>query len=401
MSVSRESKRELINVPLRDGPVTVRGAVWIEETAQGVVPRRFLQPASERIVDDFMRAAMVQSTGVRLAFRTAATRVQLRVFATKLADSVDAPLAPALYDICADGEVVSVASSLDGARVVLANRALDQTIAGDEVSLAFALDGVERDYELWLPYSDEVELREFSADAPVVAVADDRTRPRWVHHGSSISHGYVASRTTKTWPAQVAQACALDLVNLSYTGNAVLDQSTARTIRDTPADVITVKLGINIVNGDSMRLWVFRSAVHGFLDTIREGQPDTPILVISPICCPPVESVPGPTLRQGAGESSWTVTSGQAREVAEGKLSLEVIRRELKEIVAARAATDPHLAYLDGLQLYGVADNARLPMPDNLHPADDVNTLIAERFVSAAFGEDGWMPAVELQTRMD
>ena len=44
-------------------------------------------------------------------------------------------------------------------------------------------------------------------------------------------------------------------------------------MRDTPADLISVKLGINLVNTDLMRLRAFGPAVHGFLDTIRDGHP--------------------------------------------------------------------------------------------------------------------------------
>jgi hypothetical protein len=44
-------------------------------------------------------------------------------------------------------------------------------------------------------------------------------------------------------------------------------------IRDAPADLITLKVGINLVNADSMRERTFRPAVHAFLDTIREGIP--------------------------------------------------------------------------------------------------------------------------------
>ncbi|WP_425329120.1 hypothetical protein [Streptomyces eurocidicus] len=36
--------------------------------------------------------------------------------------------------------------------------------------------------------------------------------------------------------------------------------------------------------------------MHGFLDTVRDGHPATPLLLISPITCPAVEDVPGPTL---------------------------------------------------------------------------------------------------------
>ena len=50
-------------------------------------------------------------------------------------------------------------------------------------------------------------------------------------------------------------AAALDwqLRNLSFAGNAQLDGFAARMIRDAPADLITLKVGINLVNADSMR----------------------------------------------------------------------------------------------------------------------------------------------------
>ena len=59
---------------------------------------------------------------------------------------------------------------------------------------------------------------------------------------------------------------------------------------------------------------------------------------------------------------------GDPAEVAAGKLTLGVIREELARIVRQRAADDPNLHYLDGLELYGEADAAGLPLPDQSHP---------------------------------
>lgn len=379
----------MIQVALDGDAVQIRGAVWIERTPDGIRPRRYRPEAALRIVDDFMRAAVTQSAGIRLAFRTAARRIELRVSATKLTDSVDAPLPAAGYELCSDGAVIQTVSSAIGSRFLFSfDRDIHQIIPGPADTLQFELDGIERDYELWLPYTDDVELRSLRADAPVFSPTP-RHALRWLHHGSSISHGYAASTTTHTWPVRVAQRTGVDLTNVAYSGNALLDQSTARTMRDTPADVISVKLGINVVNGDMMRLRIFRSAVHGFLDTLRDGHPDAPLLVISPVCCPPVEAAPGPTTFEPGRTPPWVSTAGEAAELASGKLSLQVIRAELADIVEARRAQDPSLAYLDGLTLYGMQDNAKMPMPDNLHPGDDVNELIAERFTDAVFAEDG------------
>jgi hypothetical protein len=364
--------------------VVIRGAVRIERTARGLLPRRATEEAFRRIPDDFMRASVGQSAGIRLAFRTAATRLELRVSGMKMTELPDTPMPEGWYDVTRDGEIVASAASMVGPRFVFSFERPDAfRVDGPDDVLAFDLPGGDAEYELWLPYTDEVELLGLSADAPVLpATASDR--PRWLHHGSSISHGYIASRTTNTWPVIAARGLGFDLTSVAYSGNALLDQLTARTIRDTPADLISLKLGINVVNGDHMRRRVFRSAVHGFLDTIRDGHPATPILVISPIHCPPVERVPGPTYAVPDRTPLWVESRGRAEELAEGKLSLEVIRDELRAIVDLRREWDAALGYLDGSELYGAEDNARMPLPDNLHPADDVNALLAERFTNLA-----------------
>ncbi len=97
-----------------------------------------------------------------------------------------------------------------------------------------------------------------------------------MHHGSSISQGSNAAHPTGTWPVVAARLAGVELMNLGYGGSALLDPFTARIIRDTPADLISIKIGINLVNADLMRLRAFVPAMHGFLDTIRDGHPATP-----------------------------------------------------------------------------------------------------------------------------
>lgn len=147
-----------------------------------------------------------------------------------------------------------------------------------------------------------------------------------------------------------------------------------------------------MVNSDLMRLRAFTPAVHGFLDTIREGHPNTPLLVVSPILCPMHEDTPGPTGYDFAALSSGELrfcATGDPAETATGKLTLRVIRAELARIVEQRATEDPHLHHLDGRELYGEADAARLPLPDGLHPDAATHRHIAERFSELAFGATG------------
>lgn len=204
--------------------------------------------------------------------------------------------------------------------------------------------------------------------------------PRLVHHDSSISHGYVADSTNGTWPVVAARRADVDLTSLAFSGSALLDPFVSRVIRDTPADVLSIKVGINLVNGDLMRQRTFATAVEGFLDTIRDGHPATPIIVASALYCEPVEHVAGPTLQDPSRTDPWTVAGGTRAEVGAGKLSLGATRRILRSTVDRRSAFDAQLHYVDGLTLYGAADAMTMPLPDNLHPGSDVHELVGERF---------------------
>ncbi|WP_425955275.1 hypothetical protein [Xylanimonas sp. McL0601] len=114
--------------------------------------------------------------------------------------------------------------------------------------------------------------------------------------------------------------------------------------------------------------------------------------MLSPILCPIHESTPGPGAFDvealARGEMRFVAT-GDPNEVNAGKLTLRVIRKELAAIVAERAATDPNLHYLDGRELYGKADEAELPLLDNLHPTTEAHRRIGERFVKRAFAPGG------------
>ncbi|GAB3903816.1 hypothetical protein GCM10029964_096350 [Kibdelosporangium lantanae] len=231
-----------------------------------------------------------------------------------------------------------------------------------------------------MPHNEPTQLVALRTDAPVEETPV--TRRVWLHHGSSISHGSNATHPTGTWPAVAAARAGVDLVNLSFSGSALLDPFTARAMRDVPADLISVKIGVNLVNKDVMRLRAFGPAVHGFLDTIRDGHPTTPLLVVSSILCPIHEDTPGPcamTIDPDTKRASFYATG-----VSEpGRLTLRMIRDELKRIVQQK--DDPHLHYLDGRELYGEDDADRLPLPDALHPDGETHRLIGERFADLVF----------------
>jgi len=381
----------MTDVPLTEA--LFRGAVEIEHTATGVQPHRLPGWARRQLPDPQLLMAQAQPSGVRLVFRSAATAIELETRPTRVA-YVGAPPRPlGVYELLVDGRPAG-RGTVDGGDVLT----IDMTTGGREVThgdpgvVAFGgLPATDKLVELWLPHNELTEVVSLRADAPVEAVpAGDRRV--WLHHGSSISHGSNALTPTGTWPAIAAAVAGVDLVNLGFGGSALLDPATARTMRDLPADVISVKIGINLVNADLMRVRGFVAAMHGFLDTIREGHPRTPLLVVSPILCPIHEDTPGPGRPDPATlgtDAVRFIAGGDPAEVAQGKLTLRVIRDELRRIVEARRVDDPHLHHLDGLELYGAADEAVHPLPDALHPDAATHALMGERFAKIAFAAGG------------
>ncbi|WP_328644849.1 GDSL-type esterase/lipase family protein [Amycolatopsis sp. NBC_00348] len=366
----------------------VRGALELEPTELGLVPHRLPARARAQNTDPRLAMAEAQPAGVRLRFRTRADVVELETRPTKLVYAGAPPRPDGVYDLLVDGRLAQSGVVEGGSTLTVDPRTGAGSRAdGPTGRVRFAgLGDALKDVEIWLPHNEITELVALRTDAPVETVP---ARGRvWLHHGSSISHGSNAATPSGTWPALAATAAGVDLVNLGFSGNALLDPFTARALRDTPADLISVKLGINVVNADLMRLRAFGPAVHGFLDTIRDGHPDTPLLVVSPILCPIHERTPGPGdfdhEALAAGEVRFRAT-GDPAETAAGKLTLEVIRAELERIVAARQ--DARLHYLDGRALYGEADFAEFPLPDNLHPDAAAHRRIGERFTKLVFAD--------------
>ena len=368
----------------------LRGALDLEHTPYGVLPHR-LPGSARRWADPQLTFAASQPSGVRLAFGTRSSVVRLVTVPTKQVYVGAPPRPDGVYDLVVDGRLTAQSTASGGHRMTIDLTGGVQVTPGEPVAVAFTgLGDSDKEIELWLPWNERTELVALLTDEPVTPLPPPERL--WLHHGSSISHGSYSDSPTATWPAVAAAAGAVGLVNLGFSGSALLDPCVARAIRDTSADLISLKLGINVVNADSMRLRAFTPAVHGYLDTIRDGHPSTPLLLVSPVLCPLHEDVPGPTdmdLDELAQGRLRFRAAGDTADVSAGRLTLEVIRAELARIVAERRTDDPHLAHLDGRELYGPADAAALPLPDGLHPSPAAQRLIGERFGRQVFGEGG------------
>jgi len=382
----------MITTPITT-PITaelIHGAVELETTEVGIRVHRVPAWARAQAADPQLAMVEAQPAGVRVVVTTTARRLELHALATRYGYRGAPPRPDGVFDVAVDGQVVAHGTLDDATRVTVDPRTGETEVVPGQVRpiVAESLPEGEKRVDLWLPHLESLELVELRSDAPVQAVAQDRRR--WVHHGSSISQGSNAATPTGTWVAHAAMGAGVDLTNLGLGGSAMVDPFMARTIRDLSADLISLSFGINVVNADAMRRRAFRPAVHGFLDTVRDGHPDTPLLLLSPVSCAIHEQTPGPGAFDmealARGEMRFVAT-GDPAEVNADRLTLRVIRKELARIVAERAENDPNLHYLDGLELLSKADEAELPYADALHPGPEAHRRMGERFLRRAFAE--------------
>ncbi|WP_309384607.1 SGNH/GDSL hydrolase family protein [Cerasicoccus frondis] len=272
-----------------------------------------------------------RSAGVRLRFSTNSKTIELQ--ARFEVDNF------ALVDLVCENEILA-----------------SHGAAGNSETYRFSgLSGELRTYELWLPvfaYSYIKQLR-VDADATLQPMVDERVR--WLTYGSSISQCRTCYTPARAWPAAAARALDLNLTCLGYGGNCHLEPMIGRMIRDRGADIITLKLGINVYGSGSLNLRSFRQNTIGLVKLIREKHPDTPIGLITPIYSCDREVNPN-----GVG------------------MTLENYREELRAAYEAlKSLCDAKLFMFEGGELFG-EDDAHL-LPDNLHPNGEGYELMGMR----------------------
>jgi hypothetical protein len=312
------------------------GIVSLEKTPEGFKPWRcpYDKTGLFPSPNDALVGAMRHASGVRLRFKTDSARIAVSV-AHQTPESCTEH-----YDLTVDGKLVDSQARKPGS---------------NRVELSFP-DGNPKTAELWLPQLCPVTIQSLEVDesSEFAEIADERLK--WITHGSSITHCVRAHGPARIWPAVAAGKHDLNLTALGYGGQCHIDSMVAKMIRDLPADIITLKLGINVHGQGSLNPRTFKPAVIGMIKTIRENHPDTPIGIISPIISPPRE------------------------DVKSNGLSLRDMRSELKDAVdrIVRTDGDENLFYFNGLDLFG-EESVGPMLPDDLHPDGDGNVVMGER----------------------
>lgn len=324
-----------LNPDFFEGAISVeQGDGWLKPWRLPHEQRQFFPSPDDAL---FVRAEM--ASGVRLRFATDATSIQLC-----LAPMVDVP--PACerdvfhFDATIDGELVASAPVPPRG----------ETAAFD------GLPESEKTIELWFPPESPVAVRELRINDGASCTVPSDPRPRWITYGSSLTHCVRSHSPARSWPAIVARRHGLNLTCLGFGGQCHLDAMIGRLIRDMPADLITLKLGINTISG-SLNARTYPIAATALVALIREKHAETPIGLVSPIGYPPHETTP----------NAVGYTIGRQR-------------RDLEKVYHAFAdAGDEHIHYTNGLEVFNLDLIAQYTQ-DQCHPNGDGIEIMAENF---------------------
>jgi lysophospholipase L1-like esterase len=180
-------------------------------------------------------------------------------------------------------------------------------------------------------------------------------QPRWLCYGDSVAEGWLASKPAFGWPAIAGRDQGLDVFNLGYAGSARGEIVSAEHIAELEAAVISITHGTNCWNRIPHSVEMMGAITGAFMNVLRQGHPETPILVSTPILRPDAERTPN---RLGA--------------------TLADLRAAMQEAVERRIAEgDGRIRFVDGTHIVTEGQLA-----DGIHPNDEGHHALALAFGS-------------------
>jgi lysophospholipase L1-like esterase len=217
---------------------------------------------------------------------------------------------------------------------------------------AINLRGLDSDGRLfvYVPENRDLSIHTVRVDGRLPR--DISARPRLLAYGDSITQGWSASDPGLAWPSLVGRRLGLDVVNLGFAGAARGEKSVARHLAASAADIVTIAWGTNCWSSVPFDVARMRRTMTTFVESVRHGHPDVPIVVLSPILRPDAEAVASPV---GA-------TLGELRDAIEEMIrySRDVLRDSNLYLVGGRDVVSRH------------------HLVDGIHPGDEGHREIAD-----------------------
>ncbi|MEV0904384.1 GDSL-type esterase/lipase family protein [Streptomyces hokutonensis] len=285
--------------------------------------------ACRKLTADTVRAARVPA-GVHLAFTGSASTLALTV-RTGARTGVPAPTLPVAFVVLVPGRsaVTVPLPSRDGGTVHIELPDRDPALT----------------VRVHLPEAVETAIDELTADSRLEPAPRG---PLWVVYGDSITQGWSVSRPGLAWPSRVADTLGLELVNLGFAGAARGELLMADVLGGSGAAAVTLAWGTNAWSSLPTGAVQIAETMRLFLTAVRQGLPEAPVTVVSPVVRPDAEDTPN---RFGA--------------------RLTDLREALE--AAVRGFADDRITLVPGLSLVPAGQ-----LVDGIHPGDEGHRSLAE-----------------------
>ena len=206
------------------------GCLRVDETAAGLVPRRFTpeQYAHWQSQGEVRFARSKTSAGALLRFTSSASELRFQYHVISLSSD---KMCFDLYEGGHFSESIAMDTSVGSSQVVF-----HRIFSGEE--------GRKKEITIYLPFTAEIALSgfDFGEDAsPVPRVYEHRVI--WL--GDSISQGMHASHSSQSIAARMFRITGYEIINQGVGGAGYKDISLDFTYGDYPADRLVILLGTN------------------------------------------------------------------------------------------------------------------------------------------------------------
>jgi lysophospholipase L1-like esterase len=225
----------------------------------------------------------------------------------------------------------------------------EEAVLGDGlIRLALGTVAADKPAIIYLPEGMQPLIQSLTAVKGEIAPAP--ALPRWLAYGDWTTQGWIASGPSQGWAAIAARKAGVNLINMGYAGAGRGEIVSAEHIAALGAEIVTIAYGESCWTRIPQSLGMVGEGFKSFLDVVRQGHPNTPIVVISPVLRPDAEDVPN---KLGA--------------------TLADIRNAIESVTRDRvAAGDDALSLVTGETIIE-ADH----LADGIHPGDEGHKRIA------------------------
>ncbi len=258
-------------IPADNPAFSYPGAASIQRETDGLILPLRVAASNLPLLDPELVSTAAIPSGVRIAFETDSTDLAIK---SRTTPSTIGPCTSP-WELVINGEQVET-----------------RPAPSSGVTRFSKLQTGPKTVEIWFPHTGVTHLQQVGISSDAQYSPTTPQGPNWVGYGSSLTQSRFGASPRQTWPALVATELGMNLTNRGYAGQAHLDPLIAAEIRDAPADLITLELGINIALSGSMNPRTFLAATTGFVSTIREKHPSVPLMLIAPTWVAAIDQQP-------------------------------------------------------------------------------------------------------------